>query len=62
VHYPNPIYLQPALRNLNLKVGDFPVTDWHAKNIISFPCDQHLSLEEMNFVIRTVENFYKNHG
>ena len=42
VHYPVPIYRQPALKYLGHKKGDFPVTDWHAKNIISFPCDQHL--------------------
>lgn len=59
VHYPIPIYRQQALSNLNLKEGDFPVTDDHTKNIISFPCDQHLSIEEMDFVIDTVARFYK---
>lgn len=59
IHYPVPIYRQPALRYLGLKEGDFPVSDRHTKNIISFPCDQHLSVEEMNFVIDTVTRFYK---
>jgi dTDP-4-amino-4,6-dideoxygalactose transaminase len=58
VHYPVPIYRQPALHYLNHQEGDFPVTDCHAKNIISFPCDQHLSTEEMDFVIDTVTRFY----
>ncbi len=58
IHYPVPIYLQPALSYLNHKLGDFPVTDRHAKSVISFPCDQHLSKEEMDFVITTVSNFY----
>ena len=60
VHYPVPIYLQPALRNLGYSEGDFPVTDRHTKNIISFPCDQHLSTEEMDHVINTVAGFYAN--
>ena len=60
VHYPIPIYRQPALRYLGYKVGDFPVSDAHASSIITFPCDQHLSLEEMNYVIKTVKDFYLN--
>jgi dTDP-4-amino-4,6-dideoxygalactose transaminase len=58
VHYPIPIYRQSALKFLKHKKGDFPVTDLHAKNIITFPCDQHISLNQMNYVIRTVKKFY----
>lgn len=58
IHYPIPIYRQPALQFLNYKEGDFPVTDTHAKNAISFPCDQHLSIGEMDYVIKTVARFY----
>ena len=60
VHYPIPIYRQPALKHLGYKLGDFPVSDEHAQKIISFPCDQHLSVDEMDFVIKTVTEFYKN--
>ena len=60
VHYPVPIYRQPALKHLGHKLGDFPVSDEHTKKIISFPCDQHLSVEEMDYVIKTVSDFYKN--
>ena len=59
IHYPKPIYLQESLKNLNHKIGDFPVTDLHAKKIISFPCDQHLKKKEMNYIIKTVNDFYK---
>ena len=58
VHYPVPIYRQPALQHLGYREGDFPVADRHTKNIISFPCDQHLSTEEMDHVINTVASFY----
>lgn len=58
VHYPIPIYRQKALKFLKYKKGAFPVTDYHAKNIITFPCDQHISLNQMNYVISTVKNFY----
>jgi dTDP-3-amino-2,3,6-trideoxy-4-keto-D-glucose/dTDP-3-amino-3,4,6-trideoxy-alpha-D-glucose/dTDP-2,6-dideoxy-D-kanosamine transaminase len=59
VHYPVPIYRQPALRHLDHKVGDFPVSDAHAKSIITFPCDQHLSREQLEFVVTTVGEFYR---
>ncbi|MDA9696726.1 DegT/DnrJ/EryC1/StrS family aminotransferase [Candidatus Pelagibacter sp.] len=60
IHYPIPMYRQPAMNFLKHKMGDFPITDKHAKNIISFPCDQHLSKREMDYVIKTVKNFYLN--
>jgi dTDP-4-amino-4,6-dideoxygalactose transaminase len=59
VHYPVPIYRQPALANLGHCEGDFPVTDRHTGEIITFPCDQHLSREELDYVIATVKSFYQ---
>ena len=58
VHYPVPLYRQPALNYLGYSEGDFPVADSHAKNIITFPCDQHLNREEMEYVVSTVKEFY----
>lgn len=58
VHYPIPIYLQPAVKHLGYKKGDFPVTDRHVPEIITFPCDQHLSHEEQQYVVDTVAEFY----
>jgi aminotransferase EvaB len=60
VHYPVPIYRQPALKFLNHSIGDFPKTDEHAKKIISFPCDQHLEKDQLDYIIETVSNFYLN--
>jgi len=58
IHYPVPIYRQPALEFRGHEVGDFPVTDRHARDVISFPCDQHLTDQEIDFVIATVAEFY----
>ena len=58
IHYPIPMYRQPAMKYLKHKKGDFPVTDRHTKSIISFPCDQHLSKKQMNYVIKCVTEFY----
>lgn len=59
VHYPIPLYRQKALAHLGHKAGDFPVTDRHALDCITFPVDQHLTTEEMDYVISTVRDFYK---
>lgn len=58
IHYPTPIYRQRALEFLKHKKGDFPVSDFHAKSMITFPCDQHISLNQMKYVISTVKKFY----
>ncbi len=59
IHYPKPIYIQEFLKHLKHKRGDFPVTDYHTKNIITFPCDQHLSKNQINYIIKVIKNFYK---
>jgi dTDP-4-amino-4,6-dideoxygalactose transaminase len=58
VHYPIPIYRQPAMKYLNHKKGDFPVTDRHAREIITFPCDQHLKKKQLDYIIKTVKDYY----
>ena len=58
IHYPKPMYLQESLKYLKYKKNDFPITDSHCKKIISFPCDQHLTRQQQNFVIKTVREFY----
>ena len=59
IHYPIPLYLQEAVRYMGHKKGDFPASDRHAETLISFPVDQHLSAEEMDYVIQTVRKFYE---
>jgi aminotransferase EvaB len=58
VHYPVPLYQQDALKFLGYASGDFPVTDRHVGEIITFPCDQHLSRAELDHVVETVRDFY----
>lgn len=60
VHYPVPIYRQPALAHLGYQEGSFPVSDAHTQKIITFPCDQHLSEAEIQYVVDTVRDFYQD--
>jgi dTDP-4-amino-4,6-dideoxygalactose transaminase len=58
IHYPVPIYRQPAQEYLGYKEGDYPVTDAHTTKIITFPCDQHLEQAQLDYIIKTVTNYY----
>ena len=58
VHYPVPIYRQPALKGMGYSKGDFPRADYAAAHSISFPCDQHLTREQQDYVIQKVKEFY----
>jgi dTDP-4-amino-4,6-dideoxygalactose transaminase len=58
IHYPIPLYQQDALKLLGYRAGQFPVTDRHAGQIITFPTDQHLSREQQDIVVETVRRFY----
>ena len=58
VHYPIPLYQQEGLRQFGYKAGDFPVTDRHAGEIITFPVDQHLTRSQLDHIIETVTTFY----
>ena len=40
VHYPIPLYQQEGLKFLGYKKGDFPVTDHHTTEIITFPVEE----------------------
>ena len=62
IHYPIPLYQQPALAHLEYRKGDFPVTDRHANECISFPVDQHISDVEQDYVIETVRSFYRDNN
>ena len=58
IHYPVPIYRQPALEFLGYKLGDFPVSDAHTTKIITFPCDQHMEQSQLDYIIETVAQYY----
>jgi dTDP-4-amino-4,6-dideoxygalactose transaminase len=57
IHYPFPIHLQPAYRDLGYKKGDFPVTEDYAQRIISLPMYAELTPELMRFVAQGILEF-----
>jgi len=59
VHYPVPLHLQPASQYLGYQEGDFPVCEAQAKSILTLPVHQHLTDDQVTYVIDNIRKFYK---
>lgn len=58
IHYPIPVHLQDAARELGYARGAFPVAESDAASIITLPAHQHLTNDEVGYVIDHVKSFY----
>jgi dTDP-4-amino-4,6-dideoxygalactose transaminase len=59
LHYPVPLHLQNAYRLLGYKQGDFPVTEKHAREILSLPMFPELTEEQIVYVVESVKEIVK---
>jgi len=59
VHYPIPLPLQQGLAHLGYRPGDFPETERQAASLVTLPVDQHLTEDELQYVIGMVREFYR---
>jgi dTDP-4-amino-4,6-dideoxygalactose transaminase len=50
VHYPIPVHLQPAYRNLGGRPGDFPVAERSAGEVLSLPIYPELTPAQVEYV------------
>jgi dTDP-4-amino-4,6-dideoxygalactose transaminase len=57
IHYPIPIHLQPAYRDLGYQQGDFPITEAYARQILSLPMYAELKPEIICRVAETISEF-----
>lgn len=57
IHYPIPIHLQPASRNLGFPNGSMPVTELQAARILTLPIHQFLSQAQVARVAELVNQF-----
>lgn len=58
IHYPIPIHLHKAASHLNYPRGSFPVTERQAQRILSLPVYPELTLDQLNYIAKTVRTFY----
>ena len=59
IHYPIPLHLQPAYKNLNYKKGDFPAAEKLSDEILSIPLYPEISEEQINYVAEKIREFYR---
>lgn len=57
IHYPVPLHLQSAYSTLGYRMGDFPVTETVAKEIVSLPMYPQLRAEQQACVVRNTAEF-----
>jgi dTDP-4-amino-4,6-dideoxygalactose transaminase len=60
IHYPIPLHLQPSLKYLNYKQGDFPISEKAAKEILSLPMYPELTEEQITEVVNNIKQGIKN--
>jgi dTDP-4-amino-4,6-dideoxygalactose transaminase len=51
IHYPVPLHLQPAFRQLGHGPGDFPVAEAAASRLLSLPLYPHITSEQQGAVV-----------
>jgi len=59
IHYPIPPHLQKAYRHLDYKKGDFPIAEQLADTSLSLPLWPGMTGNEIDYVIRHVNNFFE---
>ena len=59
VHYPTPVYLQPAAKFLGHKKGDFPKTDLMAKTSLSLPVHEFVKKKDIYKVANLINKFIR---
>ncbi|MFH0790739.1 MAG: DegT/DnrJ/EryC1/StrS family aminotransferase [Candidatus Omnitrophota bacterium] len=55
LHYPIPLHLQKAYKDLGYKKGDFPVSERVSQEIISLPMYPHLNRHQINYITDNIK-------
>jgi dTDP-4-amino-4,6-dideoxygalactose transaminase len=58
VHYPIPLHLQPAYRNLGFTKGSYPVAERLADEILSIPIYPELTDEQRQYIVDHIKKFF----
>ncbi len=59
IHYPIPVHLQQAYKNLGYQKGDFPVSEKIAGEIMSLPMYPHIKEAQMKYIANTIKGFLR---
>ncbi len=59
IHYPIPLHLQPAYKNLGYNKGSFPVSEMLSDEIVSIPVYPELTEDKQVYIVDKITNFQK---
>lgn len=59
IYYPIPLHLQECYEHLGYTSGDFPESEKAARETIALPVYPELTQQQQDYVIETIQNFYK---
>jgi len=59
IHYPVPVHLQEAYRDLNIPAGALPEAEKAAREIVSLPFYPELRDDEIELLVATIREFYQ---
>ena len=62
IHYPIPIHLQEAYRDLGYTNGDFPIAEMLAKEVLSLPMYPELTKKQIKLVTNSIKTFFNKYG
>lgn len=55
IYYPKPLHFYPHIKKLGYKIGDFPIAEKLAKEIVSLPVHPLVSENDINYIIKTIK-------
>lgn len=58
IHYPTPLHLQPASKNLGLNTENLNTAETQAERLLTLPIHQYLEKYQIEYMANTIANFY----
>ena len=59
IHYPIPLHLQRPSKKSGYKKGNFPIAEKQAKELLTLPVHQYLNINQLKYMVKKIDNFYK---
>ncbi len=58
IHYPVPVHMQEAYRDLNIPIGSLPEAELAAREIVSLPFYPEMRDDEIEYLAATLKEFF----